>query len=152
MDLLYSRFLQTCRLRDVLVHFLCELLLVFVQGRSSMTVPYTQYKADSKAITFDSIDKDGNGNLDVQELKDVIIKLRNYETQGNKDEGLIQIFTKADLDANGDGVITFDEFWATVIKGNDFEDEDTFAESFGSQLLSVEDWERVKETLKAALV
>jgi hypothetical protein len=30
------------------------------------------------------------------------------------------MLTKTDLDANGDGVITFDEFWASVIKGNGF--------------------------------
>jgi Ca2+-binding EF-hand superfamily protein len=117
------------------------------EALGKMTVPYTQFKADWKAILFDNIDKDGNGNLDVKELKDVIMKLRD----GNVDE-LIQMLTKADLDANGDGVITFDEFWASVIKGNGFEDEDAFAESPWLSCLSVEDWERDKERLKADLV
>jgi Ca2+-binding EF-hand superfamily protein len=84
-----------------------------------MTVPFTQFKADFKGIIFDNIDKDGNGNLDVEEFKVVIAKIRDYETQGHKDE-LIRMLTKTDLDANGDGVITFDEFWASVIKGNGF--------------------------------
>jgi hypothetical protein len=33
-----------------------------------------------------------------------------------------------------------------------FEDEDAFAESFGSRPLSVEDWDSKKEQIKAALV
>jgi Ca2+-binding EF-hand superfamily protein len=120
------------------------------EALGQMTVPITQVKADFKAILFDNIDEDGNGNLDVKELKDVITKLRD----GNKgdDDSLIQILTKADLDANGDGVITFDELWASMIKMNGCEDEDAFAESPWLSCLSVEDWEWSKERLKADLV
>ena len=110
-----------------------------------MTVPYTQFKADFKAILFDFVDKDGNGNLDVQELKDVITKLRD----GNKDQ-FIQMLTKADLDVNGDGVITFDELWASVIKSHGCEDDDAFAKAVGD--ISAEKWEKEKELMKADLV
>ena len=60
--------------------------------------------------------------------------------------------TQADLDANGDGVITFDEFWASVIKTHGCGNEDGFAEDFAERGTSLEDWARETEKLKAALL
>jgi hypothetical protein len=110
-----------------------------------MTVPYSQVKADFKAILFDHIDKDGNGTLNVKEFKDVIEKLRD----GDK-AGWLKMLTQVDLDANGDGVITFDEFWVCMIKDNGCEDEDALVKKIGD--ISVEQWEREKEMMKADLV
>ncbi len=116
-----------------------------------MALSYTQYKADIKAITFDQYDKDGNGTLDVKELKDIIEKMKDWIDGFGRPDPLLEMLTRADLDANGDGVISFDEFWASHMKLSGFEDDDAAAKDFESRPLSVEDWEVAKEGFKAKL-
>ncbi len=113
-----------------------------------MTASYAQYKADNKAILFGHFDKDGNGRLDVKELKDFIDLLQTGPLAGSP---LIEVITKADLDANGDGAITFDEFWASVIKTRGYENEDAMAEDFNSKSITLEDYANFTNDLQRAL-
>ena len=58
-------------------------------------------------LAFNLMDADGNGSISRQELRNV------FETSEKKDEQLwIQIFDEVDV--NGDGAITFDEFKQTM--------------------------------------
>ena len=95
---------------------------------------------------FKVFDKDGNGTLDVKELKDFIDVVK-----GKSIDKVVEMVTQADLDANGDGVITFDEFWAIQMKQEGYQDEDAYAKDFETRLMSVEDWEVAKEGFKAKL-
>ena len=83
----------------------------------------------------------------MKELKDainVVTKVRGP---------LMTLFARADLDADCDGAITFDEFWASVIKtsGPGFPDESAFMEEFVKRPMTKEDWARDREMLKAEL-
>lgn len=111
-----------------------------------MAVSYAEFKAASKTLIFDQFDKDGNGTLDVKELKDFIEKIKSMG-----DSTFVEMLTRADLDANGDGGISFDEFWASSMKTQGFEDEDVAAKDFESRNMSAEDWEATKEGIQAAL-
>ena len=111
-----------------------------------MAVSYAEFKAASKTLIFDQFDKDGNGTLDVKELKDFIEKIKAMG-----DSTFVEMLTRADLDANGDGGISFDEFWASSMKTKGFEDEDVAAKDFESRNMSAEDWEGAKAELQAAL-
>ena len=58
-------------------------------------------------LAFNLMDADGNGSISRQELKNV------FETSEKKDEELwTEIFDEVDV--NGDGAITFEEFKATM--------------------------------------
>ena len=58
-------------------------------------------------LAFNVMDADGNGSISRQELKNV------FETSEKKDEELwTEIFDEVDV--NGDGAITFEEFKATM--------------------------------------
>jgi hypothetical protein len=120
-----------------------------------MTVTFAQFKADIKADLFDRFDKDGNGTLTVKELKDAIkVSTKSEEGLQSNQSTLSIMFTNADLDADCDGAITFDEFWASLIKtfnGSGFPDESAFMEDFVKHVLTKEEWATERETLKADL-
>ena len=99
-------------------------------------VEFSQLKADFKAIVFDPIDKDGSGTLDAKEVgaKLLAISEKIGDTSllatVEQDPAGFEEMCKAliaDIDANGDGAISFDEVLAAFIKVSPFADEAAMA-------------------------
>jgi Ca2+-binding EF-hand superfamily protein len=86
-------------------------------GFSLSFLDYLHNKTDMDAqslelikSTFDEIDKDSNGSIDVAELKE---KLQNHIDSGLlKSDAVDEIFNT--LDKNSDGKIVFEEFIAGI--------------------------------------
>ena len=116
---------------------------------------FSQFKADFKAIVFDPIDKDGNGTLDVKEVGAKLLAI----SEKIGDTSLLEVvqvdpagfetFCKAlitEMDANGDGAISFDEVFAAFVN---FPDEASLAADFANKLNTKEEYDKAMAELKS---
>jgi hypothetical protein len=119
---------------------------------------FSQFKADFKAIVFDPIDKDGNGTLDVKEVGAKLLAISEKIGDTSLLE-LVQVdpagfetFCKAlitEMDANGDGAISFDEVFAAFVKQSPFPDEASLAADFANKLNTKEEYDKAMAELKS---
>lgn len=70
--------------------------------------------ADAARAIFDKFDSDGNGHLDITEMKALILGLSIGMQTDITESALDEMFK--DFDANSDGEVTFDEFTASLTK------------------------------------
>jgi hypothetical protein len=106
-----------------------------------MAVEWSHFKAEFKAIVFDPIDKDGNGTLDVQEVGAKLLAIANKTgdigiLSAAGDPAFFQDQAKSiikEMDANGDGSITFDELFAVFVEKSPFQDEAAFAADWATR-------------------
>jgi hypothetical protein len=93
-------------------------------------------------IVFDPIDKDGNGTLDVQEvgakitamsantsLVELVKRIMCIDIDPAELEKSCKAIMEA-MDTNGDGVISFDEFVAAIVRASAIKDENAIAAGF----------------------
>ena len=84
----------------------------------------TEDQIEEYREVFDCFDKDGNGEIDVEELRYIFEKL-HVEID---DEQLGSLIQQVDTDQNG--IIDFDEFLILMQLGQDLESEDDMISAF----------------------
>ena len=121
-----------------------------------MAVEWSHFKAEFKAIVFDPIDKDGNGTLDVQEVGAKLLAIANKTGDigiltAAGDPAFFQDQVKSiikEMDANGDGSISFDEVFAVFVEVSPFPDEATLAADFATKVNTKEAYDDAMAALK----